>query len=372
MKLFSNLGAKIKAHKLISAIAALALATAIGAGCWFGWQQYQYRQTSAFALEKLKQALSPPDAAAIAKLTDFTSLGADLAKAAATSFPFFLQGPDQERNLSHTIQTALLKRFLEPEKGSMFPDDETPEAKLQKPLSLFPPDFIAQAVAGLAVRESGPGTALVTTSIKHPQLERTFTLAMEMRKTAAGWKLTHVANANELAAQLREAMLNRHIALRNVFLDKNAQLAKTMNQLLPVQSCTADAGALSDGKTTVLIVHALARNRGDVQINNFNLDATIVGHSGRVLAHRFLNAAKPVAPGEDFNHRWSMELETASPLGQALLRDGPLQCRASWQTLSLNNGRVLHIAEVPNPDRACAIEGHNHPDGFCLSPVFQR
>lgn len=371
MKIFAGISEKIRTHKIISSIAfGLILAGLCCAG-WFGWREYQYRQTSVFALEKLKEALNPPNAAALAKMADFTSLGEDMARAARTNFPFFMAGPDQERKISHNIQAALLKRFLEPEKGSMFAEDDSPEVKLQKPLSLFPPDFISQLLSSLAVRDTGDGTALLTAAIKHPQLDHTFTLAMEMRKAAQGWKITHLANANALGGELREAMLGRHAALRNVFVDKNAQLTKAMNQILPVQSCSADAGTLSDGKTTILMVHAIARNRGDTQINNFNLDTTIRGRSGQVLLRRFLNAAKPVGPGEDFDHRWSFELESGSALAQALLRDGPLQCQASWQTLSLNNGKVLHMAEIPNPDRKCAIEGHDHPDGFCQNPVFQ-
>ena len=373
MKFFSGLKEKLAAHKLLAALAAMVLACALGAGGWYGWQQYQYRQGSAFALEKLKQALAPPAPSALAHLVDFNSLGKDLSRAASESFPFFLAGQDQERAISHALQAGLLKRLLEPEsKGPMFPEDASEEARLQKPLELLPPDFLSQLLATLSVRETGPGNALVSAKIEHPQLARPFTLVMDMRKTPQGWQIKQLINARELAQQLREDMLERHAALRKVFEAKNAATGKAMDSALPLQSCTANAGTLSDGKTTILIIHALARNRGDVQINNFNLDATITGRSGRPLLRRYLNAAKPVAPGEDFNHRWSMELESGSPLARALLADGPLHCQAAWQTLSLNNGRVLHIVETPNPDRACATPGHDHPEGFCLAPIFQR
>lgn len=368
-----DLGAMMRAHRLISIIVLVCVLAGLAAGGWYGWQQYQYRQTSAFALEKLKQALAPPDTGALARLIDFNSLGRDLAEAGKQSFPFFLEGEDQDRRISHTLQTTLLKKFMESEqKGSMFPEDESEEAKLQKQLQLLPPDFISQILASLNIRDTNSDSALVSAKLEHPQLKQTFTLLMTMHKGSQGWQIKHLANAGELANQLNQAMLARHRALHNVYVDKNAATTKKMNQAIPVQACTADAGQLSDGKTVILIVHALARNKGDVQVNNFNLDTTISGRSGNVIVHRLLNAAKPVAPGEDFSHRWSFELESSSPLAQALLRDGPLQCKAVWQTLSLNNGQVLHIVEEPNPDVNCDKPGHNHPLGFCMSPVFQH
>lgn len=373
MKLLSGLKEKMATHKLLAAIAGIVLLAALGAGGWHGWQQYQYRQSSAYALERLKQALAPPDPAALTHLVDFNSLGKDLSRAVSDSFPFFLAGQDQERAINHALQAGLLKKLMGPEsKGPMFPEDASEQAKLQKPLELLPPDFISQLLATLAVRETEPGAALVSAKIEHPQLNKPFTLVLDMQKTARGWQIRRLVNAQELARQLRDAMLERHAALRKVFEDKNAATTRVMNNALPLQSCTANAGTLSDGKTTILIIHALARNKGDVQINNFNLDATITGRSGKPLLHRYLNAAKPVASGEDFNHRWSMELESASPLARELLANGPLHCQATWQTLSLNNGQVLHIVETPNPDRACALPGHTHPEGFCLSPIFQR
>lgn len=369
----TGIGAKIRAHKLVFIIILIVVLAGAGAGGYYGWQQYQYRQTSAFAFEKLKQAIAPADTNALAHMVDFNSLGRDMAKAASQSFPFYMAGDDQERGVNRVLQAALLKRFMEPEsKGSMFPEDESPQAQLQKPLELMPLDFISQLQGSLALRDMDPETALVSAKIEHPQLKQTFPLIMEMKKTSQGWRIRHLVNAGEVAAQLREAMLARHAALHDVFVEKNTATAKKMNETIPLQSCEANAGLLSDGKTAIMIVRAVAPNKSDIQVNNFNLDATITGRSGRALVRRYLNAAKPVAPGENFDHRWSFELDPDSPLTRALLSEGPLRCSGTWQTLSLNNGQVLHIVEEPNPEVNCDKPGHNHPQGFCLSPVFQQ
>lgn len=372
MKKIKELGAKLRANKIVFISLLCLLLAGLCAAGWYGWQQYQYRQTSAFALEKLRQALNPPDPGAIAALVDFNSLGDDMARAAKKAFPFYLAGADQEREISRAIQNGLLKSLSGQEKKSMFKEDESEQAQLQKPLLLLPPDFIDQVLANSQIGDRGPNSALLNVKIDHPQLKQPFTLALSMQKTARGWQIRHLANADDLAAQLRQAMLRRHAALHDVFVEKNAASSKKMSQIIPVQSCSADVGRLSDGKTTILIVHALARNKSDIQVNNFNLDTVISGRSGEPILRRFLNAAKPVAPGEDFNHRWSFELDSSSPLAASLLANAPLQCKAVWQTLVLNNGQALHIVEEPNPKRDCDIPGHNHPQGFCLTPIFQR
>lgn len=369
----NNLGAKAAKHKVVTGIVAVIAIIAIAAGGWFGWQEYERRQTAAFAAENIKKALQSPDPHALAHLVNFNALSRELSRAIIKSFPFFMSGPDQEHNVNQILQTALLEKFTEKEqKASMFPEDANERAQLEKPLTILPADFAAQLARNLQTRQTGSDTALAITSITHPQLKQTFNLNMDMRKTSDGWQIRRLLNANELAGQLRQAILARFTALREVVQKKNADTAKQMNEMLPIESCTADVGALSGGRMVLMVIHARAKNRSNIQINNFNLDANITDSHGQSLARRFLNAAQPVPPGQDFDHRWTMELESSDPLAKTLLAHAPLKCRASWQTLSLGKPKVLHIEEVPNKDIPCTLPNHNHPAGFCELPVFKR
>ncbi len=367
-----KIGAWAHEHKKLAYLACFLLCCAIVAGGWFGWRQYQYMQTSQYAFEKLKQALTPPDTEALAHLVDFRSLSGDLSDAISKSFPFYKAGPDQQRNISHILQTALLQRFLEKEKTPSPLADMSEEDLLKQELRIMPPDFLTQLIGSMALRETSGDKALISAKIENPILGRNFTIMLGMNKTRAGWRVDHVANAREMVMQLRDAMLARHAKLRHVFVEKNAATTKKMNQLLPIQSCTVDAGLLSDHKTLLMVVNIIARNQGQYQVNNFNVDTSIYGKSGKLVLRRYLNTAKPVAPGEDFDHRWNFELEASSELGRAILANAPLQCKAAWQTLGVNNGEVWHIVEVPNPDRQCSLAGHDHPEGFCQTPVFLR
>lgn len=374
MKIFNTLKDKAAKHKIIAGIAAVMLLCAAGAGIFFGIKQYQYRQTSQFAFEKLKQALNPPNAEKLAQLIDFNKTSEDMAKEIAQKFPFFMAGSDQIRNIRQYLQKSLLAAFIkgnEPDKKNAAKEEESEAKELAKELYILPPDFADQLAKNLALRESGGETAIINAKIEHPQLHMPFNILLKMQKGPDGWVIRGIANAKELASQMRDAMIKRHARLREVYEEKNANTQKKMTALLPIQSCTVDAGLLSDNRTFVMIVHITAQNRGNVQVNNFSIDTSIYGRDGKMITRRFLNAAKPAAPGEMFSHRFSFELESQSPLAQELMNGIPLTCNATWQTLGLNNSQVWHMEAVPNPDILCAMPGHNHPDGFCILPVFK-
>lgn len=370
MKILSGLKEKIAAHKALSIVALALLLIGAAAAGWFGFKEYQYRQTAPYALERLKKALQPADPGALASFVDFNALSQELARAVKKNFPFYLEGPDQERAIRDKLQRALLQRFLRPDDKKAAPLPEKEEELLALPVRLLPPDFVDQLIKSANLLDYSGDAAHVGAQIENPILKKTYPLVFSLRRTPDGWKVSHLANAEELAARIKADLLERHARLRQFYEGRNSQLAKRMDQLLPIVSCSADAGLLSDRKTLLMVVQLIARNRGSAQINNFNADASVSGKGGRVILQRFLNAAKPLPPGEDFNHRWNFELDASSPLAREILAAGPLKCQASWQTLGLNNGEVLHILEVPNPDRACRIKGHDHPDGFCLTPIF--
>lgn len=370
--MFSNLLIRLKTHKLVAFFLLLFICAALCAGAWYGWKEYQYRQSSEYAFAQIKQALTPPNPKALAQLVDFNAITQELAQATSKNFPFFKAGPDQERAIRNLLQTVLLKRFMSKDESKAQPLPESEEEQLLKEVEILPADFVSQLRDNMTLLENGTEAAHIGTKVENPLLKKSFPLVFSLRKTPDGWKITHLANSPELLTQLRSALLERHARLREVYENKNSQTTKRMEQLLPILSCSVDAGLLSDKKTLLMVVQVIARNRGPIQINNFNVDASIMGRNGKEIAQRFLNVAKPIAPGEDFNHRWNFELEANSPLARRILGAGPLQCKATWQTLGLNNAEVLHILEVPNPDRQCAIAGHDHPDGFCLTPVFQQ
>ena len=367
----TDISSWIKNHKKLAMGAVALLCAAIIAGGIFAYREYQYRQSANYAYEQLKLALVPGQPDRLAKLINFNAISREMAQAIEKTFPFYMEGKDQQRNIRNKIQNVLLQRFMQKEeKKASLPDE--PQERLHLPLQILPDNFISQLSQNLVLREAGNNAAVIVAKLDQPLLERSFTLVFGMDKTVNGWQVDRFLNVQEVLAQMREAMLQRHVKLRNVYEHKNSLTSKRMNEMLPVQSCVVNAGLLSDGKTLLMTVQVIGRNQGNIQINNFNVDTSIMGRNNKLVAQRFLNVAKPVAPGEDFNHRWNFELEANSQLGRAIIQNQPLHCTAKWQTLGLNSSEVLHILEVPNPDTQCAISGHNHPDGFCQTPVFQN
>lgn len=360
LPLLSTLAALAREHVLALTVALLV--AALAAGGFYGWRYYQYRQSSEYAFVRLQGALSPPKPEELALRVDFNTLSGHLATAVARNFAFFKQGPDQIRSLKDIIQTGLLKKFLskeEPAKGHV-EKEENPEKLLQQPLTLLPPDFLTQFIANLGMRPAENGTVLLSSSIRHPLLNQTFPLVLSMEKGPDGWIVRDLVNADELTRQFRDALQARLTARHDVLIRKNAATNKRMDGILPLQSCTASAGLLSDGKTLVLVAHVLARNTGDVSVNNLDLDATFSGPDGTKLLRRFLNAARPVAPGEDFDQRWSIELDGQSPQGResagrravdlhgVLAHTGAEQCRSAAYRRCARHPEGLQQAGAPS------------------------
>ena len=368
----SGLAAKARAHRLLTLAAVLLLAGGLGAGGYYGWRTWQYRQTGEYAFTRLKEALTPPNTEELAKRVDFRALFAELSHAVARAFPFYKAGPDQEHALSQQLQTALLRRLREKDASPAKGEEPDAATKLRQPLVLFPPDFLAQLPAGLTLTESGADTARIRTEITHPQLETVFPLEFEMRRGPDGWTVRHLTNADEVAGILRQALLARQQASVDVVLRKNEATLRRMESILPIQSCEAEAGLLSDGSTLLLMVLMRGQNQGGIQVNNMDLDTAILGANGAPVLTRNLNAAEPVYPGAAFSHRWSIELDARSPEGQRVLAGMPLTCRPVWRSMGLSSAEVLHIAEATDLSRRCELPGHDHPVGFCTMPIFQE
>ncbi|OXS28548.1 MAG: hypothetical protein BCS36_10370 [Desulfovibrio sp. MES5] len=312
-----------------------------------GWRYYQYRQSSQYAYEILRDALKTADTETIAALVDFNSLSGSLAKDLVQNYPFLKAGKDQIRQVDDMIQTALLKQIRT--KQEPVKDEPDLKIRLRTPLYALPPDFLAQLASTLSLQTSSEGTALLTAKARHPLLDKNFLLILRMDQTPTGWHVRKLVNSPELVRQFREAQLERMTAQRQMILDKNTATEKRIKDLFPLQPCSASAGLLSDGNTLLLVVHVLARNIGTVSVNNMNLFAEFSSATGEFLLSRHLNAVQPTHPGEDFERNWTIELDGGSELGRRVLNGQPLQCKAAWKTLGLDNGEVLHISEAPAP-----------------------
>lgn len=339
--------AVVRRHLLPLTIALTVLVTALGG--YIGWNYWQFRQTAVHAFEELKGALHPADLSALANLVDFNALGNQLAVVAAQSYPFARPGPAQITDLSDLIQTALLRQARIKEE----PLKETPDLaqRLKTPLYVLPQDFYTQLAASCSLQTAGDTVALVRATVHHPLLDRTFTLLMELERTPVeSWKIRRIVNSAQLVREFRAAQLERMAARRKKVEEKNAAVTARFYQDFPIQDCTAEAGTLSDGKTLLLVLHLRARNNGATRVNNMNFEAAVLDLDGRELLRRQCNVVQPTPPGEALDHRWTIELDAASPTGQNVRAAGALTCRPIWKTLGLANGEVLHITDLPDQE----------------------
>lgn len=373
MKLFSSIGSLFHNH-IKKIFLGIILITLCVAG-FYGWKHYQYRQSVEFAFASIKTALNPPNVNELAKLVDFNSITEDLAQSLAKTFPFYKEGDDQIREIKHVLQAALLKRFLTKEEGEK---EETPveevknfEKYLNQPFNILPADFLTQLASTLTIKHIDKNIYLITSHIKHPNLKREFPIMLHLEKIQDTWMVKGLANADNIVKELEGAIMDRLKTVHSLIIKKNENSKKRMDSTLVIQSCEANAGMLSDNKTYVLVVHVLARNQSDLTVKNINIDTSITNSSGEILLHRYLNLATSINPGDDLNHRWTIELDGQSEESQKLMNADKLQCATSWRTMTLSNSSVLHISDLPNSLEPCQKENHQHQKGFCISPIFK-
>lgn len=356
------------ARSLISIL----LLAIVAVGGYYSWGYYQYRQSCQFAFVGLQQALTPPSARELAIRVDFNTIAAELAAATARAFPFFRAGEDQMHSLKAIIQTHLLKAALGKGSGEGKKKEEAVDetALLMQPLQVLPPDFMAQFAATLKLGSEEENSALLSAVIQHPQLKQSYTPILRLLKTPEGWIVRDLVNAEELAKQFRTAVLQRLESRHAVLVSKRAAILKRMESTLPLRSCTASAGLLSDQQTLLVVAHALARNVSTLTVKNIALDLRLTDAAGQPVLRRILNAACDIPPGAELDRAWTIELDAQSETGQRVLAAGPLKSEAIWRTLSLSSSEVLHVEDLPPTLPPCARPQHRHPHGLCLKPIF--
>ena len=339
----ASLIAFTRKHTFVLAAVLLVILAAVGG--YSGWRHYQFRQTAEFAFSQLKDALRPVKPADLAVRVDFAAITKPLVKAVVQHYPALKQGPNQTRDLSDMIQIGLLKQARIKEEPAKEETDEV--ARLKTPLYLLPPTFYTQLAETLTLQNPTDTTALIAAKVRHPVLNKEFSILLRMDKTPEGWRVDDFVNADDIVRQFREYQVERMVAQRQIILDKNANIKKRMEDILPIRSCTASAGLISDGKTLLVVVNVKSKNSSSVMVSNMDLFTKIYAPDGTELLQRYLNAVQPTASGEDFERNWTIELDGESALGKAILSARKLTCDASWKTLGMANGEVLHFAVAP-------------------------
>lgn len=368
---------KDKIRQLLTSRAMRAAAIAVicallGAGAFYGWRYYQFRQSSQFAFERLRDALSPAQPEKLASMIDFNTVARELADGAIKAFPFFRAGLDQEWEIRQMIQSGLLRSFRSKDAGAAKNQEAGMEKQLDLPFALLPHNFNSQLAQTLSLRKENDHSAYISATIRQTMLDRDFSPVFHLQKGADGWRVTHLLNGDELAASLRDGLVARQAMRQKKIIDKNSATSAQMEALLPGPGCQASAGMLSDGRTMLVAIDVRSRNAGNVQVNNMTLDITLSGRGGVVLS-RSLNVAKSVPPGAAFSHRWNVELDAAeNQEGKRLLFAGPLSCKASWRSMGLGNSRVLHVTDNPDAEAMCARHDDSHADGLCELPFFNE
>ncbi|MBQ7618035.1 MAG: hypothetical protein IJS50_04095 [Desulfovibrio sp.] len=361
-------GATLARFKWI--ILGLCAVIVLAASVIIGLNYYLYRKTPEFSYAKIQSALQSGNIQQLAYLVDFRPISEHLAAETARAFPFFQEGPKQIVKISNILQGQALKAF----RLKNVPNDDAkitdPEELLKKPLYLLPPDILAQLAKNLTLQKKGAEAAVLTSSFEHPLFKRKFPLVFALREINGLWKVTDVLNAHELVTTLKNLLEERLQAGRDLYFAKMDKIVKTMHETLEIQSCTAEAGLISDHKTLLVVVQILARNKTGLTIKNVNATTPIFGQKGQLLLSRQLSSTEATPPSSDFSHTWTIELDGNSELGRKVLASGPLTCKPTWRTMTMSNARVYH-AIAPEKKLGPCPKHKNHLEGLCELEIFK-
>ena len=351
-------------------IASVLIVSLLLAGGFFAYKFTTFKHSPDYAYGQFQGALSSLNIENLAKVVNFRHISEHLAVATAQKFPFFHAGPDQIAKISADIQTKMLqvlKTKPDNDENTLVMDQKK---LLETPLYLIPKDVIPQLVKNMTLKQDGLNRAYISTSFMHPIFKEAIPITLSLRQNDGTWEVYDIVDAEGLIQHLYNLLDKRLNAQRNSTIKANTDLINLMTKNMEIHSCTASAGLISDRRTLLLVVHIIARNKTNLTVKNVNARVQVFGNKHDLLLERRLNSSQQTGPSADFSHRWTIELDGTTEVGQELLYQGPLTCEASWRAMTMSNSRVIHTEDPPNPVGLCQKHNQQHPDGMCAMEIF--
>ncbi|MEG2171929.1 MAG: DUF2939 domain-containing protein [Desulfovibrionaceae bacterium] len=303
------------------------------------WRHYHFKQSPQKTLQDISQALQKGNRPALAMLVDFRTLSESFAQQILQNAPPDSHLPTLEI-LAETVQQRIFDSFTKVEEKK-----DAPKPLSSAPLDPLPADAMPQISTSLHLEQANASLVLARATVDYPRAEKKFILIFQLeKKPSTGWQLTKIVNAAELVNSflLSQQSIDKQKAI--ALAEKNAQQQKRMHAQLVVNSCTAVAGMLSDGKTALLNVEILAQNPGPHGVMNFNVEVQLTGKKHPSTPHSFLlNLAKHTLQGETLTQTWNITLDLQKPEHVYLLAEKNLQCSTRFNNMVLSSGEVLFL-----------------------------
>lgn len=329
-------------------LAALLLAVAIGGAV--GWKWRQYRQGPLFAAERLKNALKSSKFETLAALTDFRTLSSDLARWILAERPHTPRLGKEEASSVSLLAEEVQRSLLSALEQAKTPDESPPTLPPDAPLPPWPNDIIPQLTATLQVLYAEETKVFLRANATYPVVKRTIPIILLMEKQPDdAWMLTRVFNAGEAVRQFVEAEAALQRQREEVVEEKNRDEMRKMNAQLELETCAVNAHVLSDKRTAMLLAEITGINKGEHAIYAMNLIMKITGEN--FTLRRPVNMARRILPREKFSYVWRQDLDDGQPEDAALLAAPTLQCGVRPQAMTLGNGHVLYLRDMPADPR---------------------
>ncbi len=343
-------------RRLTVALGACVFTGIAAAAAWHGYTASQPEYT----LRQIEQALREHDTKRLAEAVDRDALTGGLVReltkrqASPTANPV----PD-EQELTKAALAVLLQLTTPPAEA---PKEESHDssgastAHASDSNTLPPPPPIPGPVPedlgpqiarhGLRLFARDGEIAIAATEVAHEKLGVEYPLRLAMRKGFWKWRVTEVANAEELRDIYGQRVADLKAAYRQSVEAFNARTRSQMASRLSISAAYAGLDTLTEANDRVLILR-VEGHLGEMPPRKVGFTFRILDADGRPVHTLRLVMGTPLSHDGRFVESWPISLDMSRAEARALAQaKTPLRCEAEVHMMLLDNGTILQVRDM--------------------------
>lgn len=334
---------------------ALVCAALAAAAAWHGYTASQPE----YALREIEQALREYDTKRFAASVDRDALAAQLARQLSTK-PVMQAGnpvPDAQELTKATL-AALLQLTTPPSADAKEEphanSTSTPNGSGKDTLPAPPripgpiPEGLGALIAnqGLRLFAREGALAIAATEVAHEQLGVEYPLRLAMQKGFWKWRVTEIANAEELRDIYDQRVASLKAAYRESVDAFNARTRALMASRLSITASYAGLDTLTEANDRVLILRVEGHMK-DIAPRKVGFTFRIIDADGKPVHTVRLVMGTPLSHDGHFAESWPISLDMSRAEGRALAEaKAPLRCETEVHMMLLDDGTILQMHDL--------------------------
>lgn len=344
-------------RRLALGAGALASAALVAALAWHGYKASQPE----YVLREIEQALREHDTKRLAAAVDRDALAAQLARQLTAKPVMQPENPVPDaQELTKATLAALLQLTAPPSaetkeephangtsaaNGSGSSKDTLPAPpRIPGPVPEGLGTLIANQGLRLFAREGG--LAIAATDVAYEQLGVEYPLRLVMQKGFWKWRVTEIANAEELRDIYEQRVASLKASYRESVNAFNARTRDLMASRLSISASYAGLDTLTEANDRVLILRVEGHMK-DIAPRKVGFTFRIFDADGRPVHTVRLVMGTPLSHDGQFAESWPISLDMNRAEGRALAQaKAPLRCETEVHMMLLDDGIILQMHDL--------------------------